>query len=393
MFIIDGMSDDPIPELGGKTTLEAAFAPNIHYVANRGRVGRIATTFEGFPVESMVCIMGLLGYDPALYYPAGRAAFEALARGLPLRVGDLAFRCNTITVDPHEGTLTDFTAGMISDADARKIMARLRLPFDNWEIHPGQSYRNILIIRGAGVDPKGIHCYPPHQHIGARSLDILPSSSEPAAAELIAKLGAFLIDSRAQIAAMELPERCRANMLWLWSPSKRSVWPTFRKRTGMRAAFVGGLDFLHGIAMSAGIHFDIIPGATGYIDTDYDAKCRYASEYIDDYDFVLVHVNAADEAGHQCDPQAKIEAIEQIDRRVLGPTLAKLHKHYPGQFRVMVCGDHKTRCSDGRHLGDPVPYALFGAGIEPSAVPYFGETTCASYEPVPSLDILSHLMD
>lgn len=391
MFIIDGLSDDPIPELGGKTTLEAAFAPNMHYVANRGRIGRIATTFEGFPVESMVCIMGLLGYDPARYYPAGRAAFEALARGLPLRAGDLAFRCNIVTVD-ERGALSDFTAGMISDSDARKIMARLQLPYDNWEVHPGQSYRNILIVRGAGIEPGGIRCLPPHQHIGELAVDILPSSSDPGARQLMQQLGDFLLDTRPQIGAMDLPERCRANMLWLWSPSKRAVWPTFRERTGMRAAFVGGLDFLHGIAMSAGIHFDIIPGATGYIDTDYDAKSRYACQYLQDHDFVLVHVNAADEAGHQRDPQAKIDAIEQIDHRVLGPLLIHLNKHYHGQFRVMVCGDHKTRCSDGRHLSDPVPYALFGAGIESSAAPYFGETTCAPYEPVPSLEILSHLM-
>lgn len=392
MFIIDGLSDDPIPELGGKTTLEAAFAPNIHYIASRGRVGRIATTFDGFPVESMVCIMGLLGYDPARYYPAGRAAFEALARGLPLREGDLAFRCNTITVAGDDPALSDFTAGMISDADARKILARLRLPYDNWEIHPGQSYRNILIIRGAWVDPNGIRCYAPHQHIGARASDILPSSDDPKAAELMGQLGDFLVDSRAQIGAMDLPERCQANMLWLWSPSKRSVWPTFRERTGMRAAFVGGLDFLHGIAMSAGIHFDIIPGATGYIDTDYDAKFRYARDYLDQYDFVLVHVNSADEAGHKRDPAGKIDAIEQTDRRIVGPLLAELHKKYPDRFRIIVCGDHKTRCSDGRHMDDPVPFALYGAGIEASNVPYFGETTCAPYDPVSSLEILNHLM-
>jgi len=392
LLIIDGVSDDPILDLGGRTPLEACFAPHIHYVASRGQIGRINTAFEGFPVESMVCIMGLMGYPPSQYYPAGRASFEAMAKGIPLSTGDLIFRCNTVTVDRETQELRDFTAGMISDSDARKIISKLKLPHTSWEVYPGQSYRNILIVRGAGLDPKQVMCMPPHQHIGRKVTEMLPTSSEPGAEGLMGELGSFLLDTQEQIGGMNLPDDCAANMLWLWSPSCKAEWPTFRERTNLRSGFIGGLDFLHGLAMAANIHFDVIPGATGYTDTDYAAKARYALDYIDRYDFVLVHVNAADEAGHQKDHAAKMLAIEETDRLILGPILAKLQRDYPGDFRLALCGDHKTRCSDGRHLGDPVPYAMFGAGVESSGTHDFGETACEPFEPVSSLGFLPDVM-
>ncbi len=388
MFVMDGVSDDPVTELGGRTPLDLGFAPHVHYMASRGRIGRIDTAFNGFPVESMVCIMGLMGYPPQDYYPAGRAAFEALAKGIPLGRDDLIFRCNTVTVDPDSGELRDFTAAMIGDSDARKIIAKMRIPRRNWELYPGQSYRNIFIVRGAGFDPRRIECFPPHQHIGRRVTEMLPTSSDPASAELMDELGVFLMGSQSQIGEMDLPPRCKANMLWLWSPSCKPEWPSFRSRTGMRAAFVGGLDFLHGLAMAASIHFDVIPGATGYLDTDYEAKADCALRYIDTYDFVLVHVNAADEAGHQHLGEEKMEAIEKADRTILGPILAKLHRDYPGEFRIAYCGDHKTRTEDGRHVGDPVPFALYGAGVEADGCTSFNEAACGAHEPVPSLEFL-----
>jgi 2,3-bisphosphoglycerate-independent phosphoglycerate mutase len=181
-------------------------------------------------------------------------------------------------------------------------------------------------------------------------------------------------------------------MLWVWSPSRKPTWPSFAELTGLSAACVGGLDFLHGIAMAGRIHFDVIPGATGYIDTDYDAKARWALEYVESFDFVLVHVNAADEEAHRHNWAGKIRAIENVDRAVVAPLLERLVKRHGAAFRLVVCGDHGTRCSDGRHTGTPAPYAAIGTGIEASGTPAFNENVCIATPPIPSLRFLSGLL-
>lgn len=392
MVIIDGLGDEPIAELGGKTPLAYAFIPNTHYIANRGRIGCIKTTFAGFPIESMVCIMGLLGYEPERFYPSGRASFEAMAKGIPLEEGDLVLRCNTITIDPHTQTLADFTGGLISDSGARSLVGQIRLPQSNWELYPGQSYRNTLIIRGAQADVRMLRCSEPHMHIGSSVSACLPESKDTKTSNLAASLRSFLLDTQRQIAGMDLPPDCRANMLWVWSPSTKPVWPSFEHRTGVRAAVVGGLDFLHGIAMAARMHFDVIPGATGYIDTDYRAKAAYTVRYLENYDFVLTHVNAADEEAHQHNHMGKIAAIEKIDEHIVGPVMRWLQQNHPDNFRIVVCGDHTTRCHDGKHADDPVPYAIFGAGIAPLNAPDFSENACRNFQETESLRFLKDVL-
>jgi 2,3-bisphosphoglycerate-independent phosphoglycerate mutase len=394
MIILDGLSDVGSPALNGKTPLQAAYAPHLHYLGTQGRVLRIDTTFEGFPVESMVCIMGLLGYEPQQFYPAGRASFEALAKGIPLSPRDLILRCNTVTIDPQTRQLTDFTAGMIRDAAARRIVSRIQLPNPTWELYPGQSYRNILVIRDAGVDPRQITCAPPHQHVGEYVESMLPTSTETAAQPLMEALREFLLSSHAQIGAMDHDEEIVANMLWVWSPAERATWPSFRSRTGMRGAVVGGLDFLHGIAMAADMFVEVIPGATGEIESNLAAKAEHAARYLERFDFVLAHVNATDEAAHQKDPDLKRRAIERADRELVGPLLRVLHeRHAEAGFRVLVCGDHMTRSTDGRHVGLPVPAAMFGAGIVPSGATAFSETEADRCPSVPSLEILKAMQE
>jgi len=390
MIIIDGLPDEPIAEMGGATPLEASFAPSIHYMASRGRVGRIRTTFSGFPIESMVCIMGLLGYEPQKYYPHGRASFEAMAKGIPLHANDLVTRCNIVTVGQQRQEITDFTAGLISDADARNLISQLDIPHDTWELYPGQSYRNILIIRGANIPVGDLKCHEPHMNIGVPTRDLLPSgvNGNGKVAHVAEQLSKFLVDTRRQIAAMNLPPSCVANMLWAWSPSVKPNWPSFKERTGKTAALVGGLDFIHGLAMAANIHYDVIPGATGYIDTNYQAKADCTIRYLKNYDFVLTHINATDEEAHQHNHEGKMEAIEKVDHMIVGPVLRELIKEYGDDFRIVVCGDHQTQCCDGKHTDAPVPYALFGSGIAPSSVPSFSETTCNDFEPVSALTFL-----
>ncbi len=391
MIIIDGMSDEPIKELGNQTPLEAALIPNIQYMAVNGRLGRLKTTFEGYPIESMVCIMGLIGYEPEKYYPAGRASFEASAKGISLAEDDLIFRCNIVSLDKNKKLLTDFTSGQISDSSARKIINKIKLPHNNWELFPGQSYRNILVIRGAKVNVKKITCYEPHMNIGKQVENMLPYSSDEEIDSLLAQVREFLLSTREQISKMEDVSE-PADMLWVWSPSQKAVWPSFKSRTGLSAAFVGGLDFLHGIAMAANIDYELIPGATGYIDTDYSAKAKYALKYIDKYDFVLVHVNATDEEAHLHNYVGKKEAIEKVDKYIVSRIVEKLHKEYPNEHRVILLGDHMTRSIDGKHTDTPVPYLLYGEEPKVKNNLYFNEKNCSDFVPESSLDVISKIL-
>lgn len=359
MLIIDGVSDDKIDVLDRRTPFEVAVTPYMEYLAKTSSIGTINTAFEGYPVESLVCIMGLLGYDPRKYYPFGRASFEALARGISLGEDDLALRCNIVQVAPDGSSIVDFTSGMILDTYAKKILAKIRLPFATWELYPGQSYRNLLIIRNSGVRADAVKLFEPHMHQKEPLSSVFPQAKTPEAQHLVSDLTIFIKDSCNQINAMNMESDCKGNMLWFWSPSSKPQLPTFESLYGFKGAIVAGLDFMHGLAMAADMYFDIIPGATGYIDTNYGAKSAAAIALFNKYDFVLTHVNATDEAAHMHDPWQKIDAIEKIDQQILEPVFCYLRKRYKENFLVVICGDHKTRCSDGKHIGDPVPFLYY----------------------------------
>jgi 2,3-bisphosphoglycerate-independent phosphoglycerate mutase len=361
MLIIDGVSDDAIPELEGRTPLEIACTPHIEYLARSSAVGMVETAFDGYPVESLICIMGLLGYDPQKYYPHGRSSFEAMARGIALGEGDVAFRCNIVHASAPPHVILDFTSGMISDTNAKKILSRMRLPEPTWELYPGQSYRNLLIVRQPGASAEGMELFAPHMHQNEPVERILPRGQNPEAANLAGHLSDFIIDSYRQIANMGM-EECEGNMLWFWSPSGKPQLPAFKVMHNCSGAVVAGLDFMHGLAMAADMYFELIPGATGYIDTDYRAKAEAAIKLLGKYDFVLTHVNATDEAAHMHSPAEKIRAIESADREILAPVFHHLRGNSSGDFSIIICGDHKTRCGDGKHVGDPVPYLVYDSG-------------------------------
>jgi 2,3-bisphosphoglycerate-independent phosphoglycerate mutase len=280
---------------------------------------------------------------------------------------------------------------MITDSAARRLISSMQLPQPTWELYPGQSYRNLLILRDAGIHPRGLKCREPHMNIGGAISDLLPEGTDAATEHVAVQLRDFLIHSQMQIAENVQEDGCAANMLWVWSPSRKVTWPSFVERTHWKGAAVGGLDFLHGIAMAANIHWETVPGATGYIDTDYAAKARYAIKYLEKHDFVMVHVNAADEEAHQRNWLGKIDAIQKTDRMVVGPLLHALDQNYHGDYKIAVCGDHSTRCIDGKHTDDLVPFAAF-----PAAAPSgsgLSETACRRSPPVLSLDFLSHAFD
>ncbi|SHE57353.1 2,3-bisphosphoglycerate-independent phosphoglycerate mutase [Clostridium fallax] len=379
MIIIDGIGDDPIEELSMRTPLEAAFIPNINYIASRGQIGTINTAFNGFPIESMVCIMGILGYDPKYFYPCGRASFEAMAQGISIGENDLVFRCNIVELNEDENSIKDFTAGLISDTEAKKFLRKVNRPKNTWEIYPGQSYRNLLIIRDAELSADNINCYPPHMHIGEKINNLKPFLNSLDKNNLIEDLWSFLLKSY---------NNNQKRMLWAWSPSKSIEWPSFKELTGLKGAVVCGLDFLKGIAMAGDMEFENIPGATGYTDTNYEQKAIYSKKYIENNDFVLVHINATDELAHQRDYIGKIKAIEKIDELIVGPILKELRSKFGDEFRMVICGDHKTRCKDGKHVGDPVPYLIYGKDVKPSKEYIFSEKECGKYNAIESLNFI-----
>lgn len=389
IVIVDGMSDEPLASLGGETPLGAANVPTLDYLAGHGRVGQFSTTFPGYPIESMVCIMGLLGYPPAQFYPGGRASFEALARGVAVSPSEIALRCNIVGLDDAGVHLRDFTSGMIDDSHARQLLELAEVPDPRWRLVAGQSYRNLLIVPSDGASASAIRCAEPHMHHGEEISSLLPHSVDAASEALAAKLRKFLLASQRTFTRHGRGIWPHADMLWVWSPSTWLEWPSLLSRTGLRAAMIGGLDFLGGIAMAASIHFEPVPGATGYIDTDYDAKARRAAEYLTEYDVVIVHVNAADEAGHQRDPLAKKSAIEAVDARIVKPLLAALRRTSPSRFNLLVCADHTTRCSDGRHTDALTPFLLFGPDVIPNGATEFSERECSRYDAQSSLVMLS----
>jgi 2,3-bisphosphoglycerate-independent phosphoglycerate mutase len=395
LLILDGASDEQIPELNGQTPLEAAFTPHLDYLAGSGLRGRLQTAFKGLPVDSLVCIMGILGYDPARYYPGGRASVEALARGISLTQDDLALRCNIVRVSDNGETLLDFTGGMISDLHAKRLLMRSRLPDRAWELHPGQSYRNLLIIRGIrrAIPDIGetLECCPPHMHSNEKVRGLLPEGKTRSAEKPARQLRDFLLDSYIRFTARERPKGCAGNMLWVWSPSGMPNMPEFYATCGKRGYVAAGLDFMHGLAMSVGMDFKPARSATGYTDTDYSAKAKAAIRALGEYDFALVHVNSPDEAAHQRNPREKVLAIERIDRFVVGPLLCHLRDTARDNFTFAACADHMTRCRDGRHADTPTPYLVY-PGARPTADGRLTEHSVEALPVLPSLDIIREII-
>jgi len=374
IVIMDGAADVPVPELGHRTPLQVADIPTIDWLAARGRTGLMQTMYEGLPIGSIVATIGILGYDPTQYYPRGRASFEALAQGLSLDDDDLILRCNLISLDT-ECRISDFTSNQISDQDARAIIDGLRFADPRVEVYSGQSYRNLLIVRGVGCLAGQIECYEPHTHIGVSVDDLMMRALDERAAELVDDLNEMMRNSIDQIGRINDTRHTAADMIWLWSASCPPRMPGFTSRFGARGAVVAGLDFMRGIALAMGMQTSQIQGATGYLDTDLRQKLRYARNYLQHNDVVVVHVNAPDEEAHLHRAANKVRAIERIDHEIVGPLLDFLNANHSGHYRLAVLPDHTTRLSDGQHTADPVPYLIYGDGIAADEVPGFDELT------------------
>jgi 2,3-bisphosphoglycerate-independent phosphoglycerate mutase len=362
IVLIDGAADSPQSKLNGKTPLEYANKPEMDSIAKEGRCGLMKTMLNGLPVGSIVANMGILGYNPMRYYPNGRASFEALAKGITLSENDIAFRCNIISI--KNGMLTDFTAENISDEYAQELIGKVAAEFPEIEIYPGQSYRNLLILRDVGIAASEIKCFEPHMNVGRRLMDLQNEALTDDAVKTTKLLNEFLNKSYEIIQSVKRHPNDKADGLFIWSPSSAPRLPSLHKKFGVDGAMVGAMDFLHGMAKASRMEYKRIPGATGYADTDLSAKLEATKDYLKNNEFIFLHINGADEESHSRNLDGKVKFIERVDEELVGPLRKHLDDNYEGKYRIAIMPDHYTYVDSGKHDDKHVPYVVSGYEID-----------------------------
>ncbi len=378
IIIPDGAADEPQAELDGRTPLEAAHTPAMDALASVGTIARACHTPPSLPAGSEVGNMSLMGYDPIRNF-TGRAPIEAAAQGIELAPEDWAIRCNLVTVENQ--TMRDFTAGHISTEEATELLAtaQAELGSEGLQFTPGVSYRNLLLWRGAHqpapftMETRGT---PPHDLTEKSVLDDFPRGP---GSDVLNDLMAATVDlfadhpvNKKRIAAGKLP----ATNVWLWGLGQAPSLRTFADEYGPQGAMITAVDLLRGMASLVGWKRIEVPGATGYTDTDYAAKGRYAIEALKEVDLICVHIEAPDEASHEGDCAAKVKAIEQIDQHIVSPLASSLQR--TGNWRILITPDHPTFLRTKTHTHGHVPALLAGTGIEPDEFTTYGDTNAAN---------------
>jgi 2,3-bisphosphoglycerate-independent phosphoglycerate mutase len=382
IVIPDGCADEPVPELDGRTPLQAARIPNMDRIAQHGVVGLANNVPPTLTPASDVATLSLFGYDPLKVY-TGRAPLETAAMGIHLGPQDWAIRCNLVYVP--DGHMRDFTAGHISSADGRELIHALQqelggreLGGGTLEFHPGVSYRNILVWRGSpGLSPfDGLKTQPPHDIPDQPVANYLPQG--PGCDILLSLMEASkAIQAAHPVNQRRVAEGLKpATQIWLWGQGKAPQVQPFREVYGRTGAIISAVDLVRGVGVLLGWHRIDVPGATGYLDTNYANKGKYAVEALGAFDLVCVHIEAPDEASHEGKALEKVRALEQIDEHIVGPLLAALPRY--GEYRILVEPDHRTTLATRAHAHGPVAFAAAGTGIAPNAADRYDEPTAAS---------------
>ena len=422
----DGAADEPQPRLGHRTPLESASLPNMDWIARHGRLGRVVTVPPGFTPGTDVATMALLGYDPQRCYP-GRAPIEAAARGLSAGPDELIFRCNFVTI--QDGRMKDFTAGHIAQHEAERLIADLNVLASGWpgassatpteaacasatgqadplsdsgppaqgryvtpaspdepappgesalrgcRFFSGVSYRNLLIISNAtGIDAR---CAPPHDIPDQPVADHLPRGAGAERLRAIMSRAAGLLKDHEVNRIRRAQGRPPVTDIWLWGQGRPVKLEPFVERFGVRGAVIAGVDIIRGLAVMTGMSLIDVPGATGYIDTNYAGKGAAAVRALDRYELVVVHIEAPDEAGHLGDAALKVQALERIDEHIVGPLLEALRRgqeqsRWSG-WRILIAPDHPTPCTSTAHDAAPPPFCFAGTGVAPAGARSFSE--------------------
>lgn len=357
VLVPDGAADYAIDELDGKTPLEASRTPNMDWLARCGIVGQARTIPPGAAPGSDIATLSILGYDPLEYY-TGRGPLEAASRNIPLRKDEFAFRCNLVT--EADGVLKDYSAGHISSCEAKELIEFIdqELGSENVKFYPGVSYRHLLVMMGEFSE---VSCVPPHDVVGEPYMKNLPrgKNSEALRELILASLDLLIKYPVNQKRVRE--GRNPGNMVWLWGQGKAPTIPSFKERFGLEGSIISAVDLVKGIGNAIGLRVIEVPGATGYYDTDYEGKAKAAVNALEEEDFVLVHVEATDEAGHSGNVDEKIAAIEDFDRKIVGGILEGL-ENYRLLHKILVLPDHATPVSVKTHTSEPVPFVIYSSG-------------------------------
>ncbi len=354
VIIGDGMADYPLKKLDGKTPLEVANKPNMDSIAFKGKMGILKTVPDGMVPGSDVANLSILGYDPRKYY-TGRGPLEAGSMGVELGDEDTAFRCNLIT--EKDGKVFDYSSGHISTEEARELIEEMK-KLEIGEFYTGISYRHLFVMRNC--NPK-IQTTPPHDIVGELISDYL---IKPRNSEIAQKLNQFMMDSKDVLSkhpvniARVKQRKNPANMIWLWSNGKKPKLEKMKEKYGLSAAMISAVPLIKGIGVYTGMKIVNVPGATGYYDTNYEGKAEYALKALESNDFVYVHVEAPDEAGHVGDLEMKIKTIEDLDKRLVGRILDGA-----GECKIAILPDHPTPIKVQMHVPDPVPFAIYAPNL------------------------------
>ena len=354
----DGMADEPIPELGNKTPLDAAATPVMDALASAGIIGTVQNVPAGMAPGSDVANLSVLGYDPAANY-SGRSPLEALSVGVQMDEDDVIFRSNIVTLTESEPyaqkTILDHSSGEISTEDADVLMDAIRAKFnsDTFQFYTGTSYRHILVWKGGKV----CQLEPPHDHLGKVIGSYLP---QEAALRRMMEESFDILNNHPLNLARAAQGKHKANSLWFWGAGTKPRVQNFYEKTGLKGAMISAVDLLKGIAVGAGMEVCQVPGATGSIDTNYEGKAQAAIDALlrDGCDYVYIHVEAPDEMGHQGRVQDKVKSIEYLDSRLIA-RVKQAMEDAKEDFRMLVLPDHPTPIRLRTHTSDPVPNLLY----------------------------------
>jgi len=350
LILGDGMADEPIPALGGKTPLEYAKTPNMDRMAKEGACGLLHTVPDRFEPGSDIANMSILGYAPEKYY-TGRGPLEAMSMGVDLAPTDVAYRCNLVTV--KDGVMADFSAGHIPSAEGAALLSSLAPHVPDVAVKAGVSYRNLLVVpHGSAADSTA-----PHDIVGQKIAEFLPRNGDADHLLSCMEKSREVFRDHPVNAARKKAGKPEVTQIWPWSGGRRPAFPLFTDKYHKKGGMISAVDLLNGIARCAGMEVITVPGATGYFDTDYMAKARYALDAIKHLDFVYIHIEAPDEAGHLGSIEEKVRAIENVDCVV-----GKVREEFDGI--VAVLPDHPTPIRIKTHARDPVPFVVTGKGTD-----------------------------
>ena len=378
VLVPDGMADLPLEQLGGKTPLEVAQTPYMDSVVQKGLLAQAVTIPPGLSPASDVANLSIMGYDPQKYY-TGRAPLEAAYMGVDLPKDAIAFRCNLVTVSDEK--MADYSAGHISSKEAAVFISELNssLGTDLIKFYPGVSYRHILVLRGLNVeDLGGVLCVPPHDILNQPIKRFLPNGKGALVPlELMKRSREILPLQEINKVRVDLGEN-PANMIWLWGQGQKPFLPSFKEKFALTGAVISAVDLIKGIGKLAGLDVINVEGATGYYDTDYLGKAKAGVRALETKDFLIIHVEAPDEAGHNGDLRMKIATIERFDKYVVGTIL----EHFKDRkdLRLMILPDHATPIELRKHTAAKICVAMMGQGIAHNGFNAFSEAEAKKSE-------------